>query len=151
MADTHWDHLAGYGGVIVEGVLVDVGRELGALLVGATEQLLLPRPVLGDALAHRLRVAQLVPGNDVREGTVGQGVGEEALHLVEQDAGVGAGDAGAGHPALDEPVDVVPGGEVVVGVVEPADLVVAPLAGAEHVALGLVERHEDDVVLVLLR
>ncbi len=145
------DHLAGHRGVVVEGVLVDVDGQFGARLVGALEQLLLPRPVLGDAVAHRLRVAQLVPGDDVREGAGRQGVGEEALHLVVQDAGVGAGDTGLGHLALDEPVEVVPGGEEVVGIVEPADLVVAPLAGAEHVALGLVERHEDDVVLVLLR
>src|SRR5690606_12951287 len=144
------DHLPGDGGVVVERVLVDVDRQLRALEVRAREDLRLPAAVPRDGLTDRLRVGELVPRHDVGHGPGGDGVLEVVADLAVQDARVGARDAGVRHLALDERVRLVPGGEVVGRVVEPAHAVVAPLPGAEHVALGLVERHEHDVVLVLL-
>ncbi len=137
------DHLAGHRGVVVVRVLVEVDRQLFAAEDGA-----LPFAVPGDVGADAGGIAQLVPGDDLWQGARVVGVPQEVLHLAVQGAGVGAGDPGLRHLALDQGVDLVPGLEVVLRVAEPVDAVVAPLPVAEHVALGLVERHEDDVVLV---
>ncbi len=133
------DHLARDRQVVVVGVLVDVDGER------ADAQLPLQRTVLGDARADLVGRGQLMPGDDVGQDVLGLGELQEAPDLVVQEAGVGAGDAGARVEFLDQAVDVAPGGEVVVRVGAPGGAVVTPLLRAEHVAFGFVERDVHDM------
>ncbi|CAM5713445.1 hypothetical protein SGRIM119S_07859 [Streptomyces griseorubiginosus] len=133
------DHLAGHRDVVVVGVLVDVDGQR------ADAQLTLQRAVLGCVRADLGGRGQFVPGDDVGEHVPGLRELQEVPDLGVQDAGVGSGDARARVEVLDETVGGLPGAEVVVGPDPPGDPVVAPLPLAEHVALGLVERHVHDV------
>src|SRR5699024_151605 len=103
------DHLSGYGCVVVERVLVDVDREFGALVVGSGKDLGLPAPITFDRTADLVGVAQLVPGDDVGDRPGLDGVFEETFDLVEEQTGVGPGDAHVTQFCADECVGLVPG------------------------------------------